>query len=85
MADTASIRDILDFWFLPLDDPGHGARRELWWKSTPELDDEIGQRFGAVFNRAVAGAFDHWVRSPDGALALIFAQHAPSHGARFCR
>jgi len=65
------MRDILDFWLLPLDDPGHGAQRELWWKSTPELDAEIRQRFGAAFDRAVAGEFDHWARSPDGALALI--------------
>jgi uncharacterized protein (DUF924 family) len=71
MADTASIRDILDFWFLPLGGPGYGAKRELWWKSTPELDAGIGQRFGAVSDRAVAGAFDHWAKSPDGALALI--------------
>ena len=71
MTDTASIRDILDFWFLPLGDPGHGAKRELWWKSTPELDAEIRQRFGAAFDRAVAGEFDHWARSPEGALALI--------------
>ena len=71
MTDTTSIRDILDFWFLPLGDPGHGAQRELWWKSTPELDAEIGRRFGAAFDRAVAGEFDHWARSPDGALALI--------------
>ena len=71
MTDTASIRDILDFWFLPLGDPGYGAERELWWKSTAELDAGIGQRFGAAFDRAAAGAFDHWAKSPEGALALI--------------
>ena len=71
MTDAASIRDILDFWFLPLGDPGHGAKRELWWKSTPELDAEIRQRFAAAFDSAVAGEFDHWAPSPDGALALI--------------
>lgn len=71
MTDASSIRDILDFWFLPLGDPGHGAKRELWWTSTPELDAEIRQRFGAPFDRAIAGEFDHWARSPEGALALI--------------
>jgi hypothetical protein len=40
-AREPSIRDILDFWFLPLDDPEHGKPREIWWKSTPEFDDEI--------------------------------------------
>lgn len=68
--DTASIRDILDFWLLPLGDPGYGKKRELWWKSTPELDAEITNRFGALVDKALAGDLDHWRKSPDGALAL---------------
>jgi uncharacterized protein (DUF924 family) len=69
VSDSA-IRDILDFWFLPLDDPGYGKQRELWWNSTPELDAEIGTHFGALIERAVAGELDHWRKSPDGTLAL---------------
>jgi uncharacterized protein (DUF924 family) len=69
--DVQSIRDILDFWFLPLDDPGHGKAREFWWDSTPEIDAEIRSRFGALFDKAVAGGLDSWRKSPDGALALI--------------
>lgn len=71
MSGTRLIRDILDFWFLPLDDPGHGKSRELWWGSTPELDVEIKVRFSALFDRAVAGELDSWRKSPDGALALV--------------
>ena len=72
MTDPAtSPRDILDFWFLPLGDPGYGQKREMWWKSTPELDAEITARFGALHGRAVAGELDGWANSPDGALALI--------------
>ena len=71
MTDTTSIRDILDFWFLPLGDLGYGGKRELWWKSTPELDGEIRRLFGAAFDRAVAGELDPWAQSPEGALALI--------------
>jgi uncharacterized protein (DUF924 family) len=71
VTDTASIRDILDFWFLPLGDPEHGKPREVWWKSTPELDAEISRRFGTLLDKAVAGALDYWRNSPDGALALI--------------
>ena len=70
MSDTASIRDILDFWFLPLDDPGYGKARETWWNSTPELDAEIKSRFGALVDKAIEGGLDHWRLSPDGALAL---------------
>ncbi len=68
--DTAAVRDILDFWFLPLSDPGYGKKREVWWSSTPELDAEITARFASLVERAVAGELDHWRKSPDGALAL---------------
>jgi uncharacterized protein (DUF924 family) len=71
MSDTASIRDILDFWFLPLNDPGYGKPRDIWWDSTPELDVDIRQRFGGLLDKAVPGDLDHWSKSPDGALALI--------------
>ena len=70
MSDSQSIREILDFWFLPLDDPEHGKPRKIWWESTPELDAELRHRFGALLDTAIAGALDHWRKSPDGALAL---------------
>lgn len=71
MTNSPSIRDVLDFWFLPLGDPGHGKPREIWWSSPAEFDAETAARFGAAFDRAVEGAFDSWRQSPDGALALI--------------
>ena len=71
MSHASSIRDILDLWFLPLDDPAHGQVREIWWDSTPELDAEIRARFATVLDQAIAGALDGWAGSPDGALALI--------------
>jgi uncharacterized protein (DUF924 family) len=70
VSDTA-IRDILDFWFLPLGHPDHGKpREEIWWDATPELDAELKSRFGMLIERAIAGELDHWQNSPDGALAL---------------
>ena len=69
--DTASIRDILDFWFLPLADPEHGKPRKLWWESTPAFDDEARRRFGPLVDKAIAGDLDDWRRSPDGTLALV--------------
>ena len=71
MTDAHPIRDILDFWFLPLADEGYGKPRELWWKSTLELDAEITAKFGNLLEKAAAGALDSWAKSPDGALALI--------------
>src|SRR5512143_3238498 len=71
MTDGSSIRDILDFWFLPLEHPDHGKPREVWWSGPAEFDAEIRGRFAATFEQAIDGAFDHWRHSPDGALALI--------------
>jgi len=71
MTDSPSIRDILDFWFLPLADPAHGKPREAWWQAPTEFDDEVTSRFATAFEHALDGAFDCWRQSPDGALALI--------------
>lgn len=71
MNDAASIRDILDFWFLPLSHDDHGKPREIWWQSTPELDAEMARRFTTLLDRAIAGELDAWRKSPDGALATI--------------
>jgi len=71
MTDSASIRDILDFWFLPLGHPEHGKQRDVWWQSTPAFDAEIVARFGGAAERAMAGGLDSWREAPEGALALI--------------
>ncbi len=71
MIPKPSIRDVLDFWFLPLADPGHGKPRDLWWAAPAEFDAEIRTRFGEAFEQALGGAFDSWRQSPDGALAHI--------------
>jgi uncharacterized protein (DUF924 family) len=71
VSDTSGIRAILDFWLLPLDDPGYGMPRELWWNGTPEFDAEITTKFAALLDKAAAGQLDHWANSADGALALI--------------
>jgi uncharacterized protein (DUF924 family) len=71
MSDTAVIRDLLDFWFLPLDHPGHGSKRDIWWQSTPEFDAEARTRFAHLLEPAIAGKLDAWRKSPDGALALV--------------
>ncbi len=59
MSDTVSIRDILDFWFLPLGHPDHGKKREIWWQSTPDHDAEIKSRFGALIELATVGELDY--------------------------
>lgn len=71
MTQPPSIRDIIDFWFLPLGHPDHGKPRDIWWTSTPEFDAETVGRFGTAIERAIAGELDAWKDSPEGALALI--------------
>ena len=68
---TATIRDILDFWFLPPGHPEHGKPRDIWWRSTPDFDAETVARFGGRIEQAVTGDLDSWRASPEGALALI--------------
>ncbi|MCB1801542.1 MAG: DUF924 domain-containing protein [Gammaproteobacteria bacterium] len=55
--------DILTFWFA--DD-----MRRAWFRSTPELDALIRDRFEATWLAAAEGALEHWQATPYGALAL---------------
>jgi len=58
MTSTPSIRNVLDFWFLPLDHPEHGKQREIWWAGPPEFDAEIRDRFSAAVDDAME-TIDH--------------------------
>ncbi len=56
--------DIVDFWYAE-------PTRELWFKSTPEFDLELRQRFLETWQQAGSGELDHWRQSADGCLALV--------------
>ena len=62
---------VLDFWFLPADDPGHGKSRPEWFRKDPAFDALIQQRFGDAIARALNGGFLEWDGDPRGALARI--------------
>lgn len=47
-------RAILDFWFLPSDDPGHGSYRAEWFRKDDGFDMAIRERFGAEVDAAFA-------------------------------
>lgn len=64
------VRRVIDYWFLPPGNPGHGRDRVIWFRSTPEFDAEVAARFGDAIERALGGRLDHLARSPRGALAL---------------
>ena len=49
---TAAI-EILDFWFGPPDDPGHGQPRLAWFRKDEVFDAQIQQRFGPLIEAAL--------------------------------
>lgn len=65
-------QDVLDFWFLPPTDPGHGKPRDVWFRKDDAFDAAITQRFGHLIDQAVAGGLREWdLEGPQGALARI--------------
>ena len=42
-----------------------------WFDNDPRLDARIRARFEALWQSARAGAFDAWLATPEGALALV--------------
>ncbi|OVZ64789.1 hypothetical protein CDO44_00855 [Pigmentiphaga sp. NML080357] len=64
-------QDVLDFWFLPVDDPGYLKPRHVWFQKNPEFDAEIRARFLPRVEQAVGGGLREWKRELGGALARI--------------
>lgn len=54
---------LLDFWFAP------GIQKH-WFRSTPALDREIGERFCETWRAGRDGKLNDWEQTADGALAL---------------
>ena len=57
-------REIVDFWFS--DDV-----QKLWFKSTPEFDGLLRERFQGTWEQAGRGELDHWMQTAEGCLALV--------------
>ncbi|WP_040663111.1 DUF924 family protein [Nitrococcus mobilis] len=74
---------LLEFWFGPMADGDASiAERQagLWWDKSERVDHEITTRFGALFQQAAAGRFEHWPRHPRTRLALILVlDQLPRH------
>ena len=56
--------DVIKYWFSK-------KSREHWFFSTPEIDNEIKQRYEQLWTRAASGELKDWQDSPQGCLALI--------------
>lgn len=64
---------VLRFWFEELDTAD-------WWRKNASVDEQIEQRFAALFESAIQGELYEWREQPTGRLAEIlvldqFARH----------
>ena len=67
----AQAQDVLDFWFLPPDNPGYGQSRVEWFRKDDGFDAQIRDRFGALIDAAIDGGLRAWDATPHGALARL--------------
>ena len=75
MDDTISsqgAREVLDYWFIEYALGDLAKKQEnRWFTGGPEIDREIGQRFGHRVELALAGGLKDWEGEPGSRLALI--------------
>ncbi|MFT5219215.1 MAG: hypothetical protein ACI9LO_000064 [Planctomycetota bacterium] len=57
-------QEILDFWFST-------EVTALWFKSTPEFDRLLSERYQDVWSQASRGELDHWSETGEGCVALV--------------
>ena len=56
--------DVIKYWFSE-------KSRQHWFSATPEIDNEIKQRYEKLWINAASGKLNDWQDSPQGCLALI--------------
>ena len=59
-----SAEDIIQFWYSE-------PMNKHWFKSTPEIDELIREKYEAIWRQALEGKFTSWQDSAEGCLALI--------------
>lgn len=57
-------QQVTDYWCREVD-------RATWYNPSEGMDDEIRDRFGAMWEAARHGACDSWIVAPQSALALV--------------
>jgi uncharacterized protein (DUF924 family) len=62
--DDARIRSVVDFW-------KDAGERHLWFAKDAAFDRVCHDRFLGLHMEVAARKHDHWIGSPDGALALL--------------
>lgn len=61
---SSSYQEVLDFWFKELNP-------EQWWKKSPELDNQIRERFLECHQKVRIGETFIWRSNPKGRLAEV--------------
>lgn len=61
---STDYQEVLEFWFSEKAKP-------LWFRSTPEFDAELRNRYLTTWQAAAAGQLGDWCDTPEGALALV--------------
>jgi len=62
--EQKTAEELLAFWF---SEPAS----KRWFRSTPQFDAELKERYEPLVRDALAGRLDHWAKSSTGALALV--------------
>ena len=65
--------DILTFWFGTTDLSTVMERRQVCFRSTPEFEATLRERYTVSHERATVGAFDGFVETCEECLALVLA------------
>ena len=72
--DRVKIQEILNFWFGEGIDRNQGASKESfkkWFMSTPEIDNEIRDRFQDDIKKLASGEYEDWKQDKEGRLAAV--------------
>lgn len=72
-SSAAVIDELLAFWFgMDNDNPEASSKVAIrWYRFDAEIDREIAERFGDVFEEARQDRLSHWAESALGSLALV--------------
>ncbi len=64
MMSKLNSQDLIDFWFSE-------RVSKMWYNSTPDFDEEIKDKFSAMYCAACNGELNEWRATATGCLALI--------------
>ena len=72
-SDTVEQDRILKYWFgNDQDDPDSVKQKQkIWYSGGEEIDKEIKENFGEIYERAANETLLHWADASEGSLALV--------------